>query len=161
MESVEVWMWVIAGLLVGVIVLASGFLFLSKYIESAQINQAEKSASALANVADTVCLAGKNTKQTRNFYFPYIVRQIYLFDEEKNIKGRGKSLFIEFYNNKDFTIELECSSQMKTISLDKESDFFYMIQDYLGENKVANVKFSITNLGDKRLNISWEKEMLR
>src|SRR3972149_2645280 len=76
MESIEQWMWFVAGILMTAIIVVSAFSLLSNHIKATEISQAKDSFSILAANVQEVCLQGKNFEMTKTLTFPNTVETI-------------------------------------------------------------------------------------
>src|SRR3989344_5491685 len=121
MESVEVWMWVIAGLLVGALVFASGSALMSRYLNSQEIGTARSNFGWLTTTAEKMCRAGTFSQETRELILPQVTERITVEDDDK-IEGAGKNICIYIRNIDSpqcYKVET-CTLKMNSFILDSK-----------------------------------------
>ncbi len=161
MESVEVWMWIIAGLIIGGIVFSGAYVFLSRYMAQQEVSQARESFNRLKYSVNTVCIGGSLDKEVDQYIFPYNVEKIYVIDEE-GIEGEGNQLCMRIKDEESSCAKINlCTLKMSTLDLGEKTSIFYLIQKALGKKMVANIEFSIEKHDVKNIDINWTRKYVK
>lgn len=161
MESVEVWMWIIAGLLIGALIFTGAYSLLSRYMKHQEINQAHESFNRLKYSINTVCIGGLYTKDTQEFIFPYSVERIFVRNNE-GLEGKGKQICIKMYNSETECSRIRlCNLSMSTLDLGERTSIFYLIQKALGKKMVANIEFSVYKEEPTMVQINWTRKYVK
>ena len=159
MESVEQWMWLVAGVIITAALIVSGYALISRYIRSSEISQAESSFSFLKSSSDSVCVGGINSQEVKSFIFPSLTEEIYVRDDDYQI-GNGRFMCINISGEPPLCDELRlCSVEMQTVNLkDDSSNIFFLIQKALGRKDAVKLRFIISKTDLDQLEISWHRE---
>ena len=161
METVEVWMWIIAGLLIGGIIFGTSYSLMSQHVKSQERLQAAESFNQLYELMNTVCLSGINALETRQIIFPYSVERVYIKDDN-GMEEKGQILCYKFKDSDAVCKRLDlCSAKMSSIGLTEKTSLFYMIQKALGSKYVANIEFKVEKSGLKDLNVTWKRRYVK
>jgi len=156
MESVEIWMWVIAGLLFTGILLAGAYKFMSNYTRNADVKTAQESFAKMTTMADRVCAGGISASEEREIIFPYIVKNISMsgtgeFSDEicMTLGDEKPSCYIFDYCNASLT--------PKSIDLTQKTDFFRMIQTAISGAPVASFRVKAKKVDYRNVTISLQR----
>ncbi len=161
METVEVWMWIIAGLLIGAIIFGTAYSLMAHHMKSQEKLQAAEGFNQLYELMNTVCLSGIDAMETRQIIFPYSVERIYI-KGNNDLEEEGKTLCYKFKDSDEACKELKlCNAKMRTISLTEKTNLFYMVQKALGAKSVANIEFKVEKSGIKDLNVTWKRKYVK
>jgi hypothetical protein len=161
MESIEIWMWIIAGLLLGGLIFTGAYTFFSRYIAQQEKSQAYDSFEHLQLSIGNVCLGGSMDKFSGSFVFPYSVEKIYVADDS-GVEGKGSNLCIKVQDEDERCLKIGiCSASMKTLDLSEKTSVFYMIQKALGKKMAANIEFSISKTSVRDIEINWTRKYVR
>jgi hypothetical protein len=159
MESIEVWMWVIAGVIIGGLMFTSVMSFMAKQFTQQEINQARESFTRLSSSLKVVCAGGSFSRDTDLYQFPYRVKK--MFVQNNTFEGEGRNLCIDIENQDLDCVELEqCTIKMETLDLTQKTDLFYMIQKALGKSSVASIEFDI-NKNYNQITINWSRRYVK
>ena len=157
MESVEVWMWLIAGIMLGGIIFVTAFIFLGHYTHNVEVSQAQDSFAMLKTTVDNACLGGMYNQEIDTFVFPYVLEKIYAQDEHE-IKGSGNELCIEIQGELPYCEQTQiCTVNMKSVDIQREKSVFYLIQKAMGKRQPANIRFTVSKVNKTELNITWKQ----
>ncbi|MBD3203075.1 hypothetical protein GF327_02175 [Candidatus Woesearchaeota archaeon] len=169
-ESVEVWMWLIAGLIIGSLIFVSGYTLLSNWVHNNEVNQAMNSYSLLKASISNVCAIGRERQEIESFVFPRIVQNISVKNETSGEYGKGHSLCMyleericEELDKEPFNCKPAIS--MNTIYFNEDESLFTVVRKATGEKMAAKVKFSINKAYDSiekedKITITWKEEFL-
>ena len=160
MESVEVWMWAIAGLIIAGIVFIGGFKLIQNYVDNVEESQLSNSFNLLYSSATNVCYGGSNSREVKNLKFPYITKKIYAQDKAGFEEYGTELCYITKDAKNCADIEL-CNLSMSTLNLDEDTGVLYNIQKFLGKKRVAQIKFDIERVSYGEVKIDWEKQVVR
>ncbi|MFH0876110.1 MAG: hypothetical protein V1859_09310 [archaeon] len=150
-ESVEVWMWLVAGLVIGGLIFVSGYTLLSQWFHTKDIDKAMQNYAQLRDSLVTVCKVGSEHQEIKRFEFPRIVTNISIIDKPKNLIGQGSTLCMEIegedilctqIDKEPYTCKLPLI--MKTFDTQKKKGLFAMIDRALGDSQVSKIEFSIS-----------------
>jgi hypothetical protein len=167
MESIEVWMWLIAGLVIGSLIFVSGYTLLSHWVSTNERTLAQKSFSSLKDSVLNVCSVGTDRQEIASFVFPRMVNNLSVANKSDSTYGWGNYLCMDTADAGEYCEQLNkepnnCFIPMKmdTLSLVKKTSLFYVIQKALGEAKSAKIKFMITKSGRSNISINWTEDFL-
>ncbi len=161
METVEVWMWIVAGILIGSIIFATAYSLMANHVKKQELLQASQGYNQLYELINTVCLSGIDAMETQRIIFPYIVERIWIEDETGK-EEEGKRLCYKIKDKNEFCQELKlCSAKMRTISFTEKTNLFYLIQKALGKKEVANIEFKVQKSGLNSINITWKRRYVK
>jgi len=161
MESVEIWMWIIAGLLLGGLIFSGAYTFFSRYMFQQEKNQAYDSFEQLHKSIGKVCLGGSMDRFTGSYIFPYSVEKIYVIDES-GVEGSGSNLCIKVQDEDEHCLKTWlCPVSMKTLEISEKTSIFYMIQKALGKKMAANIEFSIGKTSVREIEVNWTRKYVR
>ncbi|MBU0757462.1 MAG: hypothetical protein KKF44_05325 [Nanoarchaeota archaeon] len=172
-ESVEVWMWVIAGLIIGGLIFVSGYTLLSRWIHNNELNQAHESFSMLKSSILNVCSIGTERQEIEEFVFPRVVKNITISDVKFEEEGIGNNLCIMIEGEPRYCEILDkepntCSNNvtMQTLSFEEEKNLFSQIQKVLGDKKSAKIRFTISKFYDDAaeaiiVKVQWKEEFVK
>ena len=160
MESVEVWMWIAAGVVIGGLIFIGSLKLLSNYTQNVEENQLQNNFNLLYSTIISVCTSGLGAREVKSFQFPYIANKIYVKDTE-GFEDFGNFLCFDT-KERDYcqTINL-CNLTMNTIDIEDETSIFYSVQKFLGKKTVAQVKFNIAKVAFGAVNIDWTREVAK
>jgi len=159
MESVEVWMWVIAGLIISALILVGGFNMLIKFTQSNHVSTAQDNLILLKSNVDSVCIGGRNSQEIKSYIFPYIVNNI--TSVHSTFLKRSK-LCMEIDKEGRFCHDIDtCNISMPTLDLTREDTLFYKVRKALGSGEATKIEFTIKKTGSKRINISTIERFLK
>ena len=154
-------MWIIAGLLIGVIMFSGAYSFLSRYMAQQEVSQARESFNRLKYSISTVCIGGTMDREVSTYIFPYSVEKIYVFSQE-GTEGEGNEICMKIKDEDSSCAEIKlCSLKMSTIELSEKTSVFYLIQKALGKKLVANIEFSIAKKDARNIELTWERKYVR
>ncbi|MBN2422366.1 hypothetical protein JXB41_04000 [Candidatus Woesearchaeota archaeon] len=171
MESVEVWMWLIAGLIIGSLIFVSGYTLLSNWIRNNEVNDAMNSYSLLKSSIINVCSLGIERQEIESYIFPRIVNNITI--ENETDYGEGHVFCIDISGEPLYCEEIDEEPNsckhiiiMDTVSFDNEKSLFSVVQKALGENKAVKLKFNINkrfndDQNRTEIDISWKEEFIK
>ena len=133
-ESVEVWMWIIAGMVIGAIIFGSGYTMLAKCIRGNEVKLAQENYSLLRSSVVNVCALGFQRQEVKRFIFPTIVNNISVQNKSTEETGSGNLLCISIENEGEFCDKINedpynCHNtiNMKTIDFKSEKNLFGVI----------------------------------
>ncbi|MBN1386328.1 hypothetical protein JW968_05140 [Candidatus Woesearchaeota archaeon] len=156
MESVEVWMWTIAGLVIGIIVLTSAYVLLSKYTHNVEVNAVVENFQLVKASAENVCRGGRNAMETKVYTFPYIVNNITTKNSSNQV-GEGRTFCITIKDEGEICEEFSlCNATMPVLDLTRKDSLFYLIQKAVGRGKKATVEFKVQKVGIQDVDIAWK-----
>lgn len=159
MESVEVWMWVIAGLVIGIIVFTAGYSFITRYMINVEKGQAADALTMLSQKIQNTCQSSLYSRESKNIIFPHIVQRVYVRTKDMD-EGMGDYVCIDVQNELPECNELKCAVTMNTINTASQTTTFYLIQKALGRSKASNIKFDISNTGSEQVSVDWKPQIL-
>ncbi len=160
MESVEVWMWVIAGLVLGGLVFVGGFKLMSSYVHSTEVAQAEKGINTLYTMVTNVCFGGRSAMEVRNIVFPPLVEKVYVKDKF-GVEGFGKNLCYELEKEEEFCLDLKaCNVTMDTLRTKRKKGIFQAMQRFLGRKRFISVRFSLNKMDYSTVGINWSHTVI-
>ncbi len=140
MESIEVWMWVIAGLLATGLILIVALTMISSYVTSIEKSEAKNTFSTINSHLNQACASGRNYQESFMTSFPSIVRYF-------NQSGPNKLCFsFSDQEEEPYCNSLErCSIIMNPPSIDigKPTSFFGFFQKALGSRQSYKFKAHI------------------
>jgi hypothetical protein len=158
METVEVWMWLIAGLLIGSMIFITAYTLMGKHIRSQEVLQAKENYGMLKQIIETTCLSGIEASETKQLIFPYRTEKIYVVDEE-GIEEKGKKLCMKIEGEDEYCEDIKlCEVSMNSIVIPEKTNIFYLVQKALGKKSVANIEFNIKKTGLKSITITWKRK---
>jgi len=159
MESVEVWMWVIAGLIIAALILTGGFNMLIKFTKSTHVSTAQDNLILLKSNIDSVCIGGRNSQEIKSYILPYIVNN--MSTEPKTTNALSK-ICLEIDTEGRFCHEIEtCNVSMNLLDLTREDTLFYKVRKALGSGEATKIEFTIKKTGSKRINITTIERFLK
>lgn len=160
MESVEVWMWVIAGLILGGIVFVGGFKLLGNYVHSTEVSIAAESSTLLYTMVNNVCFGGRGEREVKSLVFPSMVERIYV-EDEFGVQGEGKLLCYDLENDEPTCLDLKaCGITMDTISMAEEKTIFSAVAKFLGKKNYQRFRFSVNKEDFDDVSVTWKREIL-
>ena len=169
-ESVEVWMWLIAGMIIGSLIFVSGYSLLSHWIHNNEVNQATQNFGLLKSSIINVCSIGYGKQEIKSYVFPRSVNNITIKDEYDNY-GEGHILCLDMKNE-----PLQCSEldekpnsckynvTMDSLSFNEQKTLFSTIQKALGEEQASKIEFTISKEkvnGKYKIKISWKEKFIK
>ncbi|MGB9748615.1 MAG: hypothetical protein ACP5OZ_04635 [Candidatus Woesearchaeota archaeon] len=158
METVEVWMWLVAGLLVGSMIFITAYTLMGKHIRSQEILQAKENFAMLKQIIETTCLSGIEASETKQLIFPYRTEKIYVVDEQ-GVEEKGKKLCIKIENEADYCEEIKlCEVKMGSIIVPEKTNLFYLVQNAIGKKNVANIEFNVKKTGLNFITVTWKRK---
>ncbi|MEM3370520.1 MAG: hypothetical protein QW471_02390 [Candidatus Woesearchaeota archaeon] len=161
MESVEIWMWIVAGLLLGGLLFGGAYTFFSRYLAQQEKNQAFENFEDLELSVSRVCLGGSYDKISKNYILPFSVEKLYVADEDGS-EGSGNQLCLKLKEEDAHCLSIKlCSASMQAIDLSERTGLFYLIQKALGKKMVANIRFTIYKMGPRDVVINWTREYVK
>lgn len=167
-ESVEVWMWLIAGLVIGSLIFLSGYTLLSQWIKSNEINQVHRSYDSLKASIINTCAIGTDMQEIKSYVFPKRVNNITILNESNDALGYGTSLCMDVSEEGLYCERLDKKPNscyvplfMKNISFDRKDSLFYIVQKALGKAKASKIEFTITKYGRSNITINWSEVYLK
>ncbi|MFH1398713.1 MAG: hypothetical protein ABIG95_01220 [Candidatus Woesearchaeota archaeon] len=159
MESVEVWMWLIAGVILGGIIFTSAFVFLTKNAYSMEVRQADESFDSLKSAIDLACMGGQFHQDIATYVFPTMTNKVYIRDQN-NIKGEGDYLCIQVASEQPRCEQFAvCTAKMQTVDMQQKTGAFYFIQKTMGRTQPTKLRFTISKAEKGKLSVTWEKTL--
>ncbi|MBN1502442.1 hypothetical protein JW930_02780 [Candidatus Woesearchaeota archaeon] len=165
-ESVEVWMWIIAGLIIGSLIFVAGYTLLSHWVHNNEVNQAQQSFSSLVSSLLNVCNLGVDRQEISPYIFPKVVNNITAYNESTDEYGKGNSLCIAIEGEGSYCEnlkKLECNLPifMDAIEIRERKTLFSVVQKALGKPQSAKIRFNITKISSERsIFINWREEII-
>ncbi|NIA04284.1 MAG: hypothetical protein GWP09_02950 [Nitrospiraceae bacterium] len=157
METVEVWMWIIAGMVIASFILASSFTIVGKHLHNEEIMDCSTKFESLYNLLGTTCVGGEGSVQSEQIVIPFAMQKLYV-KNESNVEGYGNILCYKVEGKLPFCKKLSyCKINMSTISLGEKTGLFSMISKTLGSNHVATIEFTVSKVSGDILNVSWRR----
>ena len=166
-EYVEVWMWIIAGLLISSIIFVTGFSLLSSWIYNKEVNQASKSFSLVKSTILNVCQVGIDRQEVERYVFPRIVDNLTISNSDFSLFGEGNMLCMKLEKEPISCDKLDKEPNscgltvfMDMMSLEEEDGIFAIIQKATGEKNAAKIRFKFNKkfdnaVGDYIITIDW------
>src|SRR3989344_2916369 len=151
MESIEQWMWFIAGILITSILVVITFSLLSNHAEGLENGQARESFNLLTEYVQEVCMQGKNFKTTKNLIFPQIVKTIRY---DSSLDSICMTIQDQDEDCKKISV-CDVTFNPPQISLIEETSFYGMIQKAIGKRDFADIKFEIIKDDYKTITVNW------
>ncbi|MFH0876112.1 MAG: TMEM14 family protein [archaeon] len=173
LESVEVWMWLIAGLIIGGLIFVAGYSILNNWFYNKELQTATESFALLKTSILSVCKLGAEQEEVKRLILPRIVNNISIQDSAGLNIGVGSRLCIDIKNEPILCINLEeepnnCAHQvvMKTLDLNDQNSLFYKVQKASSENNAINMRFDVTKeyiaaTRTYKINIEYKEEFIR
>ena len=159
MESIEVWMWIIAGMIMAGLVFMGGFSLLSKYIYNTEKETTNNNFEALYSSINSVCFGGTYTREFKSYTFPFTVKKIYV-EDSAGIEMFGKNLCFEYREESPICMTVKnCNVDMNSVYLEQKSGLFYHVQRSLGKKGAAKIHFNITKTKLGLVNVPWAREL--
>ncbi|MEK6968595.1 MAG: hypothetical protein AABX51_08270 [Nanoarchaeota archaeon] len=157
MESVEVWMWVIAGLLIGSIMFVAGSSLLARYLNSQDIGIARSNFNQIAEISKKICRLGIYSEETMTLRIPSVASKIAVVDKDL-IEGQGNDICLWIRNQAGSQCEKidTCETKMNSVVFEADQTPFYMIQRLTGAKQPAVITFKITKTGFDAVQITWK-----
>lgn len=148
-------MWTIAGLVIGVIVLSSAYIMLSKYTHNAEVNGAIESFELLTSSADSICKARLGAQETKVYSFPSVVKGMHISSVSQG--ESSNTICMEIRDEGEICDDINlCNVTMPLMDLTRTDSLFYMIQKAIGKGARASVEFTIKKTDINNLNITWQ-----
>ncbi|MBT4350954.1 hypothetical protein HOD20_00360 [archaeon] len=161
-ESVEVWMWVIAGLIIGTIVFGGSYMLFSHWIENNELKETKVNFELLTQSIVKTCNQGTDKLEISRFVFPPIVKNITIKNKETNEEGIGFLLCIQF-ENEELCKEIDSEKYgcdlpviMQSINMGEKKGLFYVIQKAMKKSKAKNVDFEISKTVEDNICVHWD-----
>ncbi|MBN1157268.1 hypothetical protein JXA85_06615 [Candidatus Woesearchaeota archaeon] len=158
MESVETWMWIIAGILIGSLVFVGGYKMLVKYVEHTEISTVQDSFNKMSTMMKSVCSGGSYNREVKSLAFPFSVSKIYVRDED-GLENYGRELCYDFTEKENCVVPSTCFVTMNTINLQQKTGIFYNVQKFLGKKDVARIRITVTKEKAGELTAVWTQEV--
>ncbi len=158
MESVETWMWIIAGIIIGSLVFVGGYRMLAKYVEHTEKSAIQDSFNGLSTTMKSVCSGGSYNREVKSLTFPFSVSKIYVRDED-GLENYGKELCYDFTEKENCVQPSACFVTMNTINLQQKTVVFYNIQKFLGRKDAARIRFTIRKEKAGEITAEWKQEV--
>ena len=124
MESVEIWLWIIAGLFIVGIIIVSGFKIINTYLTTELNNIIEEDLNRITNSIDKLCVSPKYSRETLEIRIPDTIRLMYISDGETDGKG---NIFCFEFNNKKYCKKTDCTASMDTYQKQINKNWFNAI----------------------------------
>ncbi|MFH1591525.1 MAG: hypothetical protein ABIC95_06385 [archaeon] len=160
-ESVEVWMWVIAGMVIGSLIFVGGFKLLTNYVQSAESNQANENVNMLYSMITQVCFGGRGEREIDSLRFPSMIEKIYIEDEE-GIENLGKNLCYDPVDDTPNCMDLKaCTVMMNSISTKEKRGVFYAVEKFLGKRRPQQFRFRVQKKSVDVVEVNWTRELLK
>ena len=159
MESVEVWMWTIAGLIFAGILITGSFKFLTYYTHNMDVKQAQESFNKLTQMTERVCGAGLGSAEAREIILPYVIANLSTTAREGVYADRiCMTLQDEKPSCYDFTY---CNATMKPIDLTSSTSFFKLLQKAVSGPQVGAFKVRVEKTDYRNITISWTQTVVQ
>lgn len=98
MESLEIWMWVVAGFVALAIIIPVFFNLITASIKNQEANNALESLDRLSQQIKSACNSGFFSQTQMTLSFPFSLRSLYTVN---NINGNDSEICINFIDNKN------------------------------------------------------------
>jgi hypothetical protein len=158
MESVETWMWIIAGIIIGSLVFVGGYKMLVKYVEHTEESTVQDSFNLMSTTMKSVCSGGSNNREVKSLVFPFSVSKIYVRDED-GLENYGKELCYDFTEKENCIVPSTCAITMNTINLQQKTGVFYNVQKFLGRKDVAKIRLTVIKEKAGEITADWKQEV--
>ncbi len=160
METVEIWMWTIAGLIITSFILATAFSLVGKHIRSENILSCDRQFSKLYNTLQISCVGGEGSSQTENAIFPNIMETVYVKDSHNKL-GRGNLICYKVRGEKTKCEKVEaCNLTMEPLNFHFNNGLFSSLSRIFGRGDTYNVKFVISKINFTDIYINWTRTYL-
>jgi hypothetical protein len=156
MESVEVWMWMIAGLILGGLVMVGSYELLSYYTYHTEVNQAQSEFTKLTTTIDRVCLSGIGTSDVNEYVYPYSVANITV----ENETGYNKEICISMKKDIPYCYKIRtCMVNVSqgNIHFNDTKGFFYLVQKMQGKAKAGKFRIGVYKTGFGNVTMNWTR----
>src|SRR3989344_7955876 len=157
MESVEVWMWVIAGLLIGSIMFVAGSSLLARYLHSQDIGLARSNFNQLSETTKKVCRLGIYSEETMTLRFSSAASKVAVVDKDL-IEGEGSELCLWIKNQEGAQCEKvdTCITKMNSVVFEGDQSPQNILQRLIGSKQTSILTFKITKTGFDTMQITWK-----
>ncbi len=157
MESLEVWMWVIAGLLIGIILFIAGSSLLGRYLHSQDIGLSRSNFGQLADTVKKICRLGVYSEETVRLRFPSSADKIAVVDADK-IEGEGKQLCLWIRGQEGVQcIDTDlCVTKMNTVVFEDDVTTQSLLQRITKGTEPSVFTFSVAKSSFDTVAISWK-----
>ena len=136
MESVENWMWIIAGIIIAMILFGGIFRMFINHSVSQEIDTAHKEFQMLKSKIDLVCIGGRDNYEYVSLVFPWVVSKIYVSDP------LGVEDVAENYEDVCYDIDV-CTVNMKTFQQDTQDTIAFQLQRALKIKRPPTIIFEL------------------
>ena len=154
MESVEVWMWLIAGIMVGSMIFVGAYQMIANYTRNLELKDAQDSFSMLRTSMDIVCNQAVGSTEAKDYLLPLTVEKLYVTDNELT-EGVGSKICLDVKGANAYCAKLLCRTTMSTLATSQKDSIFYFIQKALGQKKPIAARFLVSKSGLSTVNASW------
>lgn len=119
MKGIAVWIWLVAGVIIGIIMFMLFFQLMSFLTLSRAREDAKQSFDDMTSSANALCQSKPGTQETKNFVFPSTVSIVYSTSDpkvyqEKNNRTYGSYACLKF-QNEQYCEGLPCNLEFEPI----------------------------------------------
>ncbi|MBU0758216.1 MAG: hypothetical protein KKF44_09165 [Nanoarchaeota archaeon] len=159
MESVEVWMWIIAGLIIGSLIFVAGFSLLTRWIHNSEANKALESFSSLkSSILAVGSSYGESDEEITLLVFPGLVENITIENKGKTRTEPKDLLCIKMKSNPKSCEEIEDSNYfMHPLQLYSQKSLFYLSEKARGKTPSSQITFKIFKKGQYVTCVLWSE----
>jgi hypothetical protein len=157
MKGITVWMWLIAGVVVGMIMFVLFFQLMSYLTLSKYREDAKQSFDDLTSTINAMCESKSGIQSSKKIVFPDSVSMVYSTTDpkvffEKNNRTYGKYACLKF-QNEQFCEGLRCDLELSTIK--NKPNVLGVVDTLLGRSSYHEyfVKLTKTECGISALNL--------
>ncbi|MBI4439200.1 hypothetical protein HY640_04670 [Candidatus Woesearchaeota archaeon] len=156
MESVEVWMWVIAGVMIAGLILVGSYQFLSKYFYNADFESSRSELDRLVLSLNHVCSSGLGSKESLRLKLSDKVSRVFVRNSE-GVEGSGRFVCMGF-GSEGYCSEVRvCEASMRGIELEQKSSVLDFVYRTFGSRKSADFDFAIKKSELRKLSLEWQR----
>ncbi len=149
MKGISTWIWVIGGIIIGVILVSSFFnVYVNLILERHKQNSIEAFEDIVSTV-NTLCAMNEGQKILKTLYFSDIVDGIYAYSDEGIVRIGDKTYgdYICMNITNDIQCELlDCKSEMIFIS--NEGTLLSLVDKLMGRHGYREHKLEFSRTGD-------------
>ncbi|MBD3203367.1 hypothetical protein GF327_03675 [Candidatus Woesearchaeota archaeon] len=155
-ESVEQWMWIIAGLAIATLIIIGGYSIISQLVADKQLKETMDTFNNLKNRIQDLCYRNKKSQEIHYMKISDIVKEISVRNSTTMRTGNGTMLCIEIEDkNRECQQLKNCVYDLVPIRFQKQQNIFSTIQKALGSSRSAKIAVLITKGTFDKVFVTW------
>ncbi|MBD3204318.1 hypothetical protein GF327_08550 [Candidatus Woesearchaeota archaeon] len=159
-ESIEQWMIIIAGFVIGGLVFVGGYKLISLQVKNNEINNIKDNFHRLKNVMQESCYSGKNSLNSDSFTFSSLVNNLSIKNSSNQKYESGDQLCINIQGTGEICEKLKnCYYIMETIDQTQNESILYLVNKILKRTKNINVNLFVKKSNVTKVCTTWKKKL--